>query len=160
MNERLKQLRKSLSLTQEEFAKRLGIKRNTLANYEIGRNEPIDAVMSLICREFKVNEQWLRMGKGEIFITTPDDEIEVLAAKYNLSDLAKRVVSEFVKLDKNQSDAVLGWLKNVFANTEVVNEDSSAYNGEKEEIFLAAAHNDNLKDPEEQEKVRRDFDKI
>lgn len=64
MKERIKILRKKLNLTQQEFADRIGIKRNTIANYEIGRNEPIDAVISLICREFKVNEIWLRTGEG------------------------------------------------------------------------------------------------
>ena len=47
MSERLKKLRKALDLTQQEFADRLGIKRNTVAQYEIGRNEPIDAVIIL-----------------------------------------------------------------------------------------------------------------
>lgn len=64
MNERIRKLRKSLGLTQEKFAERLGIKRNTVANYEIGRNEPIDAVVSLICRVYGVNEVWLRTGDG------------------------------------------------------------------------------------------------
>lgn len=67
MNERLKKLRKTLDLTQQEFANRLGIKRNTVAQYEIGRNEPIDAVILSICREFDVREEWLRTGKGEMF---------------------------------------------------------------------------------------------
>jgi transcriptional regulator with XRE-family HTH domain len=67
MNERLKKLRKTLDLTQQEFANRLGIKRNTVAQYEIGRNEPIDAVILSICREFDVSEEWLRTGEGEMF---------------------------------------------------------------------------------------------
>lgn len=70
MNERLKILRKSLKLTQQEFADRIGIKRNSLANYEIGRNTPIDAIVVSICREFNVNEDWLRTGNGEMFLTT------------------------------------------------------------------------------------------
>lgn len=68
MKDRLKELRKSLKLTQEEFAKRIGIKRNTVATYEIGRNEPIDGIIYSICREFNVNEEWLRTGCGEMFI--------------------------------------------------------------------------------------------
>lgn len=67
MNERIKELRKSLGLTQEKFSSRIGIKRNTLANYEIGRNDPIDGIVFSICREFNVNEQWLRTGEGEMF---------------------------------------------------------------------------------------------
>ena len=64
MNERIKRLRSKQEMTQQEFADRLGIKRGTLANYEIGRNEPIDAVISLMCKEFHVNEIWLRTGEG------------------------------------------------------------------------------------------------
>ena len=50
MDKRLKELRKILNLTQQEFADKLGIKRNTIANYESGRNEPIGSVFSLICK--------------------------------------------------------------------------------------------------------------
>lgn len=67
MHERIKELRKYLELTQEKFANRIGIKRNTLANYEIGRNDPIDGIVFSICREFNVNEKWLRTGEGEMF---------------------------------------------------------------------------------------------
>lgn len=67
MEQQLKKLRKELGFTQEEFAARIGIKRAAISNYEIGRNEPIDAVVALICREFDVNEEWLRTGEGEMF---------------------------------------------------------------------------------------------
>ena len=77
MNERLKQLREELKLTQQEFADKLGVKRGTIANYEVGRNEPIDAVISLICYKFRVNEDWLRTGKGKMFLQT-DRQQEVL----------------------------------------------------------------------------------
>lgn len=76
MNERIKQIRKELNLTQEEFADKLRIKRGAISNYEIGRNTPIDAVISLICRQFNVSETWLRTGEGEMFIErSRDDEI-------------------------------------------------------------------------------------
>ena len=76
MNERLKELRKTLKLTQQEFADRIHVSRGALAVYKIGRNEPIGAVVDLICREFDVNEHWLRTGEGEMFIAkTPGDEI-------------------------------------------------------------------------------------
>ena len=67
MNNRLRELRKSLNLTQQEFADILKIKRGAVANYEIGRNQPIDAIISLICEKFNVNEDWLRNGNGEMF---------------------------------------------------------------------------------------------
>ena len=81
MKERLKQLRKALDFTQQQFADRIGIKRNSYANYETGRNTPIDAILISICREFDVNEDWLRDGIGEMFITrTRSEKITDFAA--------------------------------------------------------------------------------
>ena len=68
MKNRIKELRQSLGMTQVEFAGKLGIKSAAISNYEIGRNEPIDAVISLICREFGVSETWLRTGEGEMYV--------------------------------------------------------------------------------------------
>lgn len=61
-------MRKSLDLTQQEFADRLNVKRNTVATYERGKSNPSDAAVNLICREFNVNEAWLRTGEGEMFV--------------------------------------------------------------------------------------------
>lgn len=105
MNERMKQLRKTLGLTQQDFAERIGIKRGAIANYEIGRNEPIDAVVSLICREFDVNEEWLRTGKGEMFIQLDRDDQIARWAGSILHDegdtFKKRFVAALSKLSEN-----------------------------------------------------------
>ena len=74
MNDRIKKVRTALGLSQQEFADRIGIKRGAVANYEVGRNEPIDAVISLICREFNVSEHWLRTGEGEMFVQISRDK--------------------------------------------------------------------------------------
>ena len=67
MHERIRELRKALGLTQQKFADGMGVKQNTIAQYESGRNAPIDAVVTLICRTYGVNETWLRTGEGEMF---------------------------------------------------------------------------------------------
>ena len=83
MNERIKELRKRLNLTQQEFADRLSIKRGAVANYEVGRNTPSDSVIALICREFNVSEHWLREGEGEMFLPQDDaDELMALAGRF------------------------------------------------------------------------------
>ena len=66
MKDRIKKIRKELDLTQQEFAEKIGIKRNTIANYETGRNDPVDSVVYLICREFNVRVEWLRTGEGKM----------------------------------------------------------------------------------------------
>ncbi len=82
MQERIRKLRKELGLTQQKFADALGVKQNTIAQYESGRNEPIDAVISLICREFNVSEDWLRTGEGEMFKPkSRNEELFEFAAK-------------------------------------------------------------------------------
>lgn len=103
MNERIKILRKSMKLTQEKFANRIGIKRNTLANYEIGRNTPIDAVIFSICREFDVNVDWLKTGTGEMFMhRTRSEKITDFAAdilKDEDEAFRRRLIEALAELD-------------------------------------------------------------
>lgn len=109
MKERLKMLRKELGLTQEKFADRLSIKRNTIAKYETGRNEPIDAVISLICREYNVSEKWLRNGEGDMFIELPEEDEYMKAAtelsKNNDRDAMNAVV-KYWKLDPSSKRVI------------------------------------------------------
>ena len=106
MNERLKKLRKTLDMTQQEFADRIGTKRNTIAKYETDTNVPSAAVISLRCKEFNVNEEWLREGKGEMFIKmTRDEEIATFIGKALHSEedsFKKRLISALSAL--NESD--------------------------------------------------------
>ena len=68
MKDRIKKLRKNLDMTQQVFADRLGVKRNTVAQWEIGINALTDQSIISICREFNVNEDWLRNGTEPMFI--------------------------------------------------------------------------------------------
>ena len=82
MDERIKNLRKTLGLTQQKFADAIGVRQNTVAQYEMGRNPPNDTVITLICREFNVNEAWLRTGDGEMFAPkTRNEELFEFAVK-------------------------------------------------------------------------------
>lgn len=74
MNERIKELRKTIGITQQELADKLGLKRNTIATYEIGKAIPSDRVISDLCNKYSVNEEWLRSGNGEMF-KQPSDEV-------------------------------------------------------------------------------------
>ena len=82
MYERIKELRKALGLTQQKFADAIGVRQNTVAQYEMGRNPPNDTVITLICREFNVSEEWLRTGEGEMFQPkSRNEELFEFAAK-------------------------------------------------------------------------------
>jgi len=99
--ERMKKLRKALDLTQQEFADRIGSKRNTVATYEMGRTDPSAAVVSLICREFNVNETWLRTGEGEMLVKVDaDDELKQIFEAISVSEdeTLKRVIRAYWRL--------------------------------------------------------------
>lgn len=76
MNNRIRELRKHLGMTTEVFGNKIGIVSSAVTNIEAGRRQPTNQLITSICREFKVNEQWLRTGEGEMFLPTdPDAEI-------------------------------------------------------------------------------------
>lgn len=64
MNGRIKKIRLESGLSQEAFGKRIKIRRSSVSKIETGENSPSDQTISLICKEFNVNEEWLRTGKG------------------------------------------------------------------------------------------------
>lgn len=123
MKDRIKQLRKALDLTQQEFADKIGIKRNSLANYETGRNTPMDAILISICREFDVNEEWLRTGEGEMFIQVPEDD-EIAALVYDLLEpdgngfyeIILETMRAFNELSPNSQKAIQELCENVLKN--------------------------------------------
>ena len=83
---RTSELRKSLGLTQQAFADRLGITRGAVSKYDIDATDPSDAVISLICREFNVREAWLRDGEGEMLEVKPRAE--------ELGELVRKLLSD------------------------------------------------------------------
>ena len=105
MNERLKKLRKTLDLTQQEFADRLKVPRNTIGGYEVGKSNPSDAAVNNICREFNVNENWLRTGEGDMFIELSySDEIAQFVGQLMREEddsFKKRLISGLAALDED-----------------------------------------------------------
>lgn len=103
MKERIKQIRKEERLTQIEFGERIGVKGNTITNYETGLRNPTDAVIKAICREFNVNETWLRTGDGDMFIQlTRDEQIEQFVGellKDEDDSFKRRIISGLAALD-------------------------------------------------------------
>lgn len=105
MNERIKKIRKALDLTQQKFADQLGVKRNTVGQWECGINAVTDQVINSICREFDVNEKWLRTGEGEMFIELSRDEQIAEFVGRTLSteseSFKKRFIAMLAKLDES-----------------------------------------------------------
>ena len=105
MYKHLKKIRKELDMTQQEFADGIGIARGNISAYEVGKNAPSDAVISLICTKYNVNEKWLRTGEGEMFIElSRSDEIAQFVGQLMTEEddsFKKRLVSGLAALDDN-----------------------------------------------------------
>ena len=66
MNERIKAVRQLMKLTQADFGSSIGVSQNFIWMLETGAREPSDRTIRDICREFGINETWLRTGEGEM----------------------------------------------------------------------------------------------
>lgn len=122
MKDRIKKIRKNADLTQEKFAERLGIKRNTVATYETGKSEPMDNIIISICREFNVNREWLLTGKGDMY-NMPEDEVaavvsDLLEEDNPFYDLIVGIMRTYQKLDSKSQDALKNLSKELLNNIE------------------------------------------
>lgn len=117
MNERLKKLRKSLDLTQQKFAERLGVKRNTVGQWECGINALTEQVIISICREFDVNETWLKTGEGNMFIElTKEEEIASFIGgilRDEDDSFKKRLISGLAALDETGWEVLENFLNSI-----------------------------------------------
>lgn len=122
MNERIKELRKSLDMNQTEFGNRIGVKQTTVAGYETGVRTPIDSVILSMCREFNVNEKWLRTGEGEMFLPVPEeDEVasyvaELLEPDNPFTDLIVQIMRTYSQLDSKSQEVLLEFSRKLKEN--------------------------------------------
>lgn len=113
MNERLKEIRKELRLTQKEFAKKLGITDSGISRLEKGQNQLTDQMIRSICREFNVNYSWLVSGTGDMFDEVPQTSIDELCAQYGLDDFDRVLILEYLKMSADARKALKDYIRNV-----------------------------------------------
>lgn len=111
MNKRLKEIRLFYKLSQEEFGKKIGLEsRGHISTLESGKKNITDRIVKDVCREFKINEQWLRTGEGNMFSDISDKEayfnaatdlssdpliVSALIEYQRLTDKEKAVISQY-----------------------------------------------------------------
>lgn len=98
MNIRIEQIRKNEGLSRAAFGNRIGVSGDVINNLERGRVEIKDHIIKLICREFNVNEEWLRNGTGEMFIEIDEEDQLMEWAGRVLGDRSGSFKKKFVKM--------------------------------------------------------------
>lgn len=122
MNNRVKELRKALKLTQLEFAKKINRSQTVYSQYENGSATITDRTVADICREFNVNEEWLRTGNGVMFKQqlNINSMLSADVARLIMSsdDFTKRLVHTYLSLPDEAKQAVAEFLKKVVSESE------------------------------------------
>ena len=111
MNNRIALLRKTLSLTLEEFGKRVGVTRSAISNIENGKRNLTDQMILSICREFNANENWIKTGQGEMFTPEPENEFDIFAKNFNLNDFERNFLERYLRLGKREREAVTAFME-------------------------------------------------
>lgn len=117
MKERIRELRKHLNMTMDEFGARIGLTKSSISLIESGRNGARSQTIFAICREFGVNEHWLRTGEGEMFEQTRETVLDNLCAEYDLGAEHRAIVEGFLDLTPQDRDVVLKYFHNVFSRS-------------------------------------------
>ena len=117
MKDRLKAIRQELRLTQQEFADRLGVKKNTVSQWESGINNINPVMVTAICREFGIQRKYLEMGEGPVYTSQGDDSIAILARNYGLGSEDVAVIRAYIRLSPKQREAVRRFMSEATTRT-------------------------------------------
>lgn len=107
INERVKELRKSLGMTLDKFSSPLGVQKSAINKIEKGENRVSDQMFLSICREYNVSEEWLKTGSGDMFVELPPED-EYFKAATQLSDDpdVRSILISYWKQDENGKKAI------------------------------------------------------
>lgn len=114
MKEQIREVREHFGLSMEKFGARIGIGKTSISLLESGKNNPSVQTVALICREFGVNEHWLRTGEGEMFEQTRETVLDRLAAEYSLDKEQVSVIENFLDLSPQERTLFLTQMRKVF----------------------------------------------
>lgn len=119
IGERIKILRKEKNLSMEDFGAVIGMGKSAVSRIENGVNGTTDQTIRSICREFGVNEHWLRTGEGEMFEQTRETVLDRLAAEYSLDKEQVSVIENFLDLSPQERTLFLTQMRKVFCGPAV-----------------------------------------
>jgi len=117
INSRIKFLRKTLGLTQAAFAEKIGLKQASIGLYENEQRNVLDRTISDICREFNVNEEWLRTGEGEVFVEPDTFSLDEYLKQQGATELEMEIIKGYFNIPKEIRGTVLEYFKNIILPT-------------------------------------------
>lgn len=124
MNLRLKELRLSLNITQDEFAEKIGIKSKAhISALETGKRTITDRIISDVCREFNVNEDWLRNGTGEMFVEPETFSLDDFVKQKGATDFELEIMKSYFEIDPDVRKILIQHFKKTLSKSSPHDED-------------------------------------
>lgn len=116
IRDRIRYLREEiLKIKQSDMSLRLGLKQGSLSDIERKKTKTVtDRVINDICREYSVNESWLRYGQGEIFVQPETFSLDEYAKSKNLTPLELDIIKGYIELDSNIRQSLMSHFKAIF----------------------------------------------
>lgn len=113
LSDRIKEIRAHTGLSAADFGAKIGIKKSSVSLLESGKNNPSERTILAICREFGVNETWLRTGAGSMLDESKPSILARLAEEKQLTPREQAVVSAFLDLSPQDRAAIMRYLDSV-----------------------------------------------
>lgn len=107
---RVREIRKALGLTLDEFGSKLGVTKQTISRIENGVNGLTDQMVRSICREYKVNYDWLVYGDGEMFDDLSGTILDELCIEYGCDAMDRKIIESYLKLDARTKQALKDYI--------------------------------------------------
>lgn len=108
IGERIRWLRKDrLKMTLDSFGQRLGITAASVSAFELGKTKPSEQTIRAICREFGVNEIWLRTGAGEPY--APKTRAQAITEYLGKLVTGKRTETEMLLIELMSETSIDEW---------------------------------------------------
>ena len=112
MNNRFKQIREELNLSQEEMGEAIGITRSGISNIESGKRSVSERHIKLLCSAYNVNKHWLRTGEGEMF-NPANRSLDALAEANNINSLTRAIVEGLITMKPAHQAAFIALIEDV-----------------------------------------------
>lgn len=100
INERFRIAREARGLSQRNVAEKISVGNTAISRIESGTNNPSDRTIRLFCDELGISEKWLRIGEGEMFVATVDDELTTIAQRHGLDEMDVAILRTYINLPK------------------------------------------------------------
>ena len=135
INDRIRVLRKKLGFTLKQFGKMVGVSEGAMSNIEKGNRNVTEQMVKSICREFNVNEEWLRTGKGDMTIDSDTFSLDKFLKQRGATELELQIIKSYFDLDPDMRKMLIDHFQKGISSPVTIDEKKEKTVEESEEEY-------------------------